>query len=87
MPSAEVGEGATGTANTEAAREIAGTCVDRKSPVRTSQSDVKGSTGNEFSRWSIEVVNSHSGPVLAKILKIVRGECEPTQARTRFGGR
>ena len=47
----------------------------------------EGSTGIEFSRWSIEVVNSHSGPVLVKNLKIVRGERESTQARARGGGR
>ena len=46
----------------------------------TSRCDVERSTGNEFSRWSIEVVNPHSGPVLAKILKIVREERGPTQA-------
>ena len=47
---------------------------------------MKGSAANEFSRWSIEVVNPYSGPVLANILKIVRGECEPTQADTHGGG-
>ena len=51
---------------------IAGTCVY--------------STGNEFSRWSIEVVNPHSGPLLSKI-NIVRGDREPTLARARVGGR
>ena len=66
---------------------IAGTCVYRKYPVGTSRCDVKRSTGNEFSTWSIEVVNPHSGPMLAKILKIVRGEREPTQDRARVGGR
>ena len=66
---------------------IAGTCVYRKCPVGTSRCDVKRSTGNEFSRWSIEVVHRHSGPVFAKILKIVRGEREPTQARAGVGGR
>ena len=52
----------------------------RNHPVGTSRCDVERSTGNEFSRWSIEVVNPHSGPVLAKILKIVREERGPTQA-------
>ena len=66
---------------------VAGTCVYRKNPVGTSRSDVNGSTVNELSRWNIEVVNPHSGPVLAKISKIVRGEREPTQARARVGGR
>ena len=66
---------------------MADTCVYRKNPVGTLRSDVKGRTGNEFSRWSIEVVHRHSGPVFAKILKIVRGEREPTQARARVGGR
>ena len=46
-----------------------------------------GSTGNDLSRWSIEVVNPHSGLVLAKVLRIVRGEREPTQARPRVEGR
>ena len=53
--------------------------------VGTSQSDVKGSTADEFSRSSIEVVNPHSEPVFAKILKIVRREREPTHARAREG--
>ena len=66
---------------------IAGTCVYRKYPVGISQCDVKWSTRNKFSRWSTEVVNPHSGPVFAKILKIVRGEREPIQARARVGGR
>ena len=38
------------------------------------------STGNEFSCWSIKVVNPHSGSVLAKIGEIVWGEWKPTQA-------
>ena len=66
---------------------IAGTCVYRKCPVGTSRCDVKKSTGHELSTWSIEVVNPHSGPVFAKILKIVRGEREPIQARAGVGGR
>ena len=66
---------------------IAGTCVYRKYPVGTSRCDVNWSTDNEFSRWSTEVVNPHSGSVFANILKIVGGEREPTQARARFGGR
>ena len=36
---------------------------------------------------SIEVVKPRSGPVLVKILEIVKGEREPTQARARAGGR
>ena len=66
---------------------MAGTCVYRENPVGTSRSDVKRSTGNEFSRWSIEVVNPHSGSVLVKSSKIVRGAREPTQARDRVGWR
>ena len=54
-----------------------------KSPVGTSRIDVKGRTDNELSRWSIEVVNPHSGPVLAKIAEVVWGEREPNQV----GGR
>ena len=72
---------------------MADTCVYRKNPVGTLRSDVKGRTGNEFSRWSIEVVNPHSGPVLAKFLKIAPpqararvGGCQPTQADTHGGG-
>ena len=45
----------------------------QETPVETLQSDENGSTGNEFSRWSIEVVNPYSGSVLAKIAEIVRG--------------
>ena len=48
---------------------------------------MKGSTGNGLSRWSIEFVNPHSGPVLTKIVKIVWGEREPTRGRARAGGR
>ena len=38
---------------------------------------MKGSTGNGFSRWRIEVANPHSGPVLARIVKIVRERVSP----------
>ena len=37
----------------------------------TPRGDVRESTGDEFSRWSIEVVNPHSGPVLAIIAELV----------------
>ena len=57
---------------------IADTYAYRKHPVGTSRSDVKRSTDNEFSKWSIEVANPRMGPVFAKILKIVSGEREPT---------
>lgn len=46
----------------------------------SSWSDVRGSTGNELSRRGFEVVNPHSGPMITKIAKLVRGEREPTQA-------
>ena len=38
---------------------ITGICVYRKYPVGTSRCDVKRSTGNELSRWSIKAVNRH----------------------------
>ena len=66
---------------------IAGACIYKKYPVGTSRFDVTWSTGNEFSRWSIDVVNPHSGLVFTNILKIVGGEREPTQARARVGER
>ena len=77
MPSAVVGKGVAGTANTEAVKESLAHALTGN-PVGTSRSDVNGNTGNEFSRWSIEVVNPHSGPVWAKILEIMRGERKPT---------
>ena len=65
---------------------IADTCYYRKYPVGTSRCDVKKSTGHELSTWSIEVVNPHSGTVLAKIAKIARRERDPTRARARIWG-
>ena len=55
---------------------IAGAYVCREYPMVASRCDVKKSTGNEFFRWSIEVVNPP--PVFAKQLKMARGEREPT---------
>ena len=80
VPSVKAVRGSTGTADHGSGKRIAGTCVCRKSPVRTSRSDVKGSTGKEISRWNIEVAKPHSGPVLAQIAEMVRREREPTQA-------
>ena len=45
--------------------KIAGARVGRKSFV--------GSTGNQFSRWSIDDVNRHSGSAVMKTTEIVWG--------------
>ena len=44
-------------------------------------------TCDEFPVRSIDVVNPHSWPVLAKNAKISLGEWEPTQTDTMAGGR
>ena len=79
-------EGAAGTASTKTTMLSSAHAEAVKKNAGPSWSDVKGSTGNYFSRGSVEVVNPHSGPVFAKNSKLELGEREPTQARTRFWG-
>ena len=72
-PSTKVGRGLAGTVNTEVARESLAQEIKTKIPAGTSRSDVQRSTGHEFSKWSIAVVNPISKHVLAKILKNRQG--------------
>ena len=58
-----------------------------KSSAGTSWKYGGGGTSDEFSLTSIEVVNPHSRPVLAKIAKITMGEREPIQTNALTGGR